>query len=123
MPMSKKKQILFWLTKGGRSQEEITRIVHVSKRDVSDCAKIVGEYGLTNAEVSAMSGEEIERRFFPPKEKEPNADYLQPDIASHVERKKTHTKLPVKYFHAEYVGKAAAEQKLAYSYQQFCRLF
>ena len=39
---------------GGYTQAEIAAAVHVSKRDVSECAKLLEERGLTAAELAAM---------------------------------------------------------------------
>lgn len=52
--MSKRRKILLMLAKGGASQREVAAALHVSRRDVSACAKVLRERALTFDEVSAM---------------------------------------------------------------------
>lgn len=121
--MSKNKQILLMLCKGGVSQSDIAAALHVSKRDVSAGVKAIKEFGLTFDSVSAMDAGAIDDMFFPREEREPNDAYLQPDMGPLVERKKRSRKLPVKLFWLEYCDAAAEAEKLAYSYQTFCDMF
>lgn len=121
--MSKNKKILMMLTKGGVSQSDIATALHVSKRDVSAGAKAMKEHGLTFDAVSTMDAGAVDELFFPKEEREPNDAYLQPETEPLVERKKRNRKLPVKLFWIEYCERAEAEEKLAYSYQMFARLF
>lgn len=121
--MSKHKKILLAVTKGGMSQSEIARSLHVSKSDVSKAAKAVREHGLTFDEVSAMDVAAIDDTFFPREGRGPNPAYHQPDMAALVERKRKNRKLPVKLFWSEYCEQAARERKLSYSYQTFCEMF
>ncbi len=121
--MSKNKKMLMMLAKGGVSQADIASALHVSKRDVSAGAKVVKEYGLTFDAISSMGCDVVDDLFFPKEKREPNDAYLQQDMAPLVERKKKNRKLPVKLFWIEYCERAEAEEKLAYSYQMFARLF
>ena len=123
MPMSKNKKILMMLAKGGVSQSDIAKALHVSKRDVSAGAKAIREYGLTFDAISSMDADVVDDLFFPKEAREPNDEYLQPDMEPLVERKKRNRKLPVKLFWIEYCEQAADKEKLAYAYQTFCEMF
>lgn len=113
---------MLMLAKGGVSQAGIAASLHVSKRDVSACAKALRERGLAFDDVSAMSSAEVDE-LFPSHGREANDAYLQPDLASMVERKKASRKLPVKLIWMEYCEEAAAGGRMAYSYQAFCEMF
>ncbi len=123
--MSKNKQILLALLRGGSSQETIAATLHVSKRNVSVAAKVIAEYGLKFSDVMSMDATAIDDIFFP-KEKagrKKEDSYLQPNIEALVERKKKNRKLPVKLMWAEYCDMAISAGKAAYSYQTFCDMF
>ena len=67
----------------------------------------------------------LEDAFFPKESRgrKKNDAYLQPDMRLYVERKKKRHKLLVKQFWQEYCSAALAQEKLAYSYQNFCEQF
>jgi hypothetical protein len=93
--MSKRKKILLMLAKGGVSQADVAAALHASKRDVSSCARLLREQGLTFDQVSAMDAAEVDG-FFPSDGRKPSPEYLQPDLEAMVERKKRSRRLPVK---------------------------
>ena len=80
--MSKNKQILLALLKGGSSQDAIAATLHVSKRDVSAAAKAISNHGLEFADVMAMDASAIDDTFFPKTQAGRKKDdaYLQPDM-------------------------------------------
>ena len=123
--MSKNKQILLALLKGGSSQDAIAATLHVSKRDVSAAAKAVSNHGLGFADVMAMDAAAIDDTFFPKRQAGRKKDdaYLQPDMEDLIERKKRNRKLPVKLMWGEYCDMAASAGMAAYSYQTFCDMF
>ena len=121
--MSKMKKVLIALLRGGMSQSAIAAAEHVSKRDVSEAARVAKERGLTLAEVESMDAAKVDSELFPRAERPRDASHLQPDLAALVERKKKNSKLPVKLLWMEHCEQAAAEGKLAYSYQAFCEMF
>ena len=121
--MSKNKKILLMLAKGDFSQADVAAALHVSKRDVSACAKVLRERSLTFEALSAMGATEVDDAYFPKDGRQPSEAYLQPDLAASVERKKKSPKLPVKLMWIEYCEEAAADDRLAYSYQTFCEMF
>lgn len=121
--MSKNKKILLMLAKGGFSQADVAAALHVSKRDVSACAKVLRERSLTFEALGAMGAAEIDDAYFPKDGRQPSEAYLQPDLAGMVERKKRSPKLPVKLMWIEYCEEAAAEGRMSYSYQTFCEMF
>lgn len=123
--MSKSKQILLALLRGGSSQEAIAASLHVSKRDVSAAAKAAAEHGLSFSDVMAMDAAAIDDTFFPKGQVGRKRDdaYLQPDMEALVERKKRNRKLPVKLMWGECCDMAASAGMAAYSYQTFCDMF
>ena len=121
--MSKNKKILLMLAKGGFSQADVAAALHVSKRDVSACAKVLRERSLTFEALGAMGAAEIDDAYFPKDGRRPSEAYLQPDLAGMVGRKKRSPKLPVKLMWIEYCEEAAAEGRMSYSYQTFCEMF
>ena len=121
--MSKNKKILLMLAKGGLSQADVAAALHVSKRDVSACAKVLRERSLTFEALSAMGAAEIDDAYFQKDGGQPSEAYLQPDLAGMVERKKRSPKLPVKLMWIEYCEEAAAEGRMSYSYQTLCEMF
>lgn len=121
--MSKNKKILLALTRGGMGQSTIASSLHVSKRSVSEAAKVVGEHSLTYEQVLGMDPAAIDDTFFPKEGRGPNPAYLQPDMPALVERKKKSRRMPVKYLWAEHCEQAAEQGKLSYSYQAFCEMF
>ena len=123
MPMSKNKKILMMLAKGGMSQADVASALHVSKRDVSAGAKAIREHGLAFDAISEMDADAIDELFFSKKGRKQGDAYLQQDMETLVERKKKNRKLPVKLFWLEYCERAKSQDKLAYSYQMFARLF
>ena len=96
--MSKNKQILLALLRGGSSQDAIAASLHVSKRDVSAASKAIAEHGLGFADVMAMDASAVDDTFFPRLQAGRKRDeaYLQPDMEELVERKKRNRKLPIK---------------------------
>lgn len=121
--MSKNKKILLELLRGGASQSSIAAALHVSKRDVSAAAKAIAEFGLRFSDVMSMDAAAIDDAFFPKAPRAKNDSYLQPDMASLIERKKKNRKLPLKLMWMEYCEAAESCCKLAYSYQAFCEMF
>jgi transposase len=120
--MSKRKKIMLMLAKGGVSQADVAASLHVSKRDVSACAKVLRERSLTYDDVSGMGAAQVDG-LFPTIGRPANELYLQPDLEAMVSRKKRSPKLPVRLMWIEYCEDAAAVGKLAYSYQTTCEMF
>lgn len=120
MPMTKNKKMLLMLAKGGTSQSDIARALHVSKRDVSAAARVVREHGLTFDAISMMDASAVDELFFPKKERAVDESYHQPDLEAYVERKKRNNKIPIRYFWMEYCDEALGAGKCAYAYQTFC---
>ena len=79
--MSKNKKILLMLAKGGFSQADVAAALHVSKRDVSACAKVLRERSLTFEALSSMGAAEIDDAWFPKDGRQPSEAYLRPDLA------------------------------------------
>ena len=123
--MSKNKQILLALLRGGSSQDAIAASLHVSKRDVSAASKAIAEHGLGFADVMAMDASAVDDTFFPRLQAGRKRDeaYLQPDMEELVERKKRNRKLPIKLMWGDYCDMAASAGMTAYSYQTFCEMF
>ena len=120
--MSKRRKILLMLAKGGASQAEVAAALHVSKRDVSACARAMRARSLTFDAVSAMTEAEVDAMLAPPRAPAESA-YLAPDMDELVERKKRNRKLTVKMFWMEHCVAAEGAGKAAYSYQTFCEMF
>ena len=120
--MSKRKKILLMLAKGGVSQADVAAALHASKRDVSSCARLLREQGLTFDRVCTMGAAEVDG-LFPSDGRKPNPAYLQPDLEAMVERKKRSRRLPVKLLWIEYCEEAAEKKRMAYAYQTFCDMF
>lgn len=121
--MSKKKKILLMLAKGGVPQSEVAAALHVSKRDVSACARVLRERGLAFDDVAAMGAAEVDALLAPPGGGAPESAYLRPDMGPLIERKRRNRKLTVKMFWMERCEAAAAAGRSAYSYQTFCEMF
>ena len=94
--MSKNKKILLMLAKGGFSQADVAAALHVSKRDVSACAKVLRERSLTFEALGAMGAAEIDDAYFPKDGRRPSEAYLQPDLAAMFGSKRRSPKLPGK---------------------------
>lgn len=123
--MSKNKQILLALLRGGVSQNAVAAQLHVSKRDVSAAARAISNYNLKFSDVMSMDPTAVDDTFFPkaPLGRKKNDAYLQPNMEALINRKKANRKLPIKLMWGEYCDMAASSNKLAYSYQTFCEMF
>ncbi|OUO58146.1 hypothetical protein B5F74_10965 [Collinsella sp. An271] len=121
--MSKKKKVLLMLSKGGVSQSEVAAALHVSKRDVSACARALRERGLAFDDVAAMGAAEVEALLALPGGGAAESAYLQPDMGPLIERKRRNHKLTVKMFWMEHCEADEADGKSAYAYQTFCEMF
>jgi hypothetical protein len=108
--MSKRKKTLLMLAKGGVNQADVAASLHVSKRDVSACARALRERALTHDDVSEMSAARVDE-LFPTVWRTANEAYLQLELEAMVERKKRSPKLPVKLMWIEYCDDAAAAGK------------
>ncbi len=84
--MSKFKKIMLVLAKGGSSQADVARALHVSKRDVSAAAKALREHSLVYDDVCAMDAQAVDELLFPGRQADPESRYLQPDYSALVER-------------------------------------
>lgn len=122
-PMSKMKKILLMLAKGGMSQSAIAAATSSSKRDVSAANKVLHDNSLTFDQVEVMDAAAIDDTFFPKQTRSRNDAYQAFDMEELIERKKRNRKIPVKKFWFEHCELAAANGKLAYSYQTFCEMF
>lgn len=121
--MQKRKKAMIKLLRGGISQNDIVKSLHMSKRDVSACAKVIEERGLTIEQVEAMTEKEIADAYFPKKERGADGSRLQPELEGYIERKKHNRKLPLAPSCGEYVAQADAAGKEHYAYSTFCQLF
>lgn len=118
----KKRKILLALAKGGVSQAEVAAALHASKRDVSACARVLRERGLTFDDLSAMPSAEVDAMLAPPREPSESA-YLAPEMGALVDRKRRNRKPAVKMFWTGHCVAAEAAGRRAYSYQTFCEMF
>ena len=116
-------KILLMLAKGGVSQSEVAATLHVSKRDVSACARVLCERSLTFDDVSAMGAAGSRRYWRRRRALPPESPYLQSDMDSLIERKGRDRRLTVKMFWTEHCEAAAAARRPAYAYQTFCEMF
>jgi transposase len=121
--MPKYKKILSMVARGGTSQQDIASMLRCSKRDVSRAVKVLREHGLTTQAIEEMDETAISELFFSKEPRAKNEAYLQPEIESFVERKKRHTKIPIKQFWGEYCVLSQQSGLLSYSYQTFCEMF
>lgn len=126
MPMNtKRRRILRTVAKGGMSQADIAAMLHVSKRDVSLALKIIRDHNLIVEDIDAMSDVEIAELGNDTSSQSvtTSSNYLIPDMAALVKRKKKSRRLPVKQMWYEYVDAANKLNKASYSYQTFAKMF
>jgi transposase len=115
--MSTKRKEIVRLLGEGRSQNEITKALHCSKRDVSVIAKMIQETGMDGDTLAELSEEDIRQVVAPPKEHESN--YIQPDferLAKELSKRGVTRKL----LWFEYTNTTVPEGGALYQYSYFC---
>lgn len=123
MEISERKRILTMLATGRHSQAEVAAVIGCSKRDVSECARFLGESGMGLAEVEAMSEADAAMLFVAPETTRHGNDHLRIDAKALVECKSKNVRLPFKLLWAEHCEAAAATNRILYSCSRFCEIF
>lgn len=120
--MSKWKRAMVEVARGS-SLNRVAALAGCSKRDAARAAKAVRSSGATEEQLAQMSEGEVAERWFPRKQRERDARYLQPDLGALIDRKLKNPKVPVKLMWYEHQAAAEGAGLQAYSYQAFCEMF